>query len=557
MNDKQNPANSQIPSSPVNDSHQDIPPPPVPTSPPGISYNADIEAPVKEEQAHLNPASVSVPESISPLPVGSSNKTKLYGAIAAIILLVVAIPAGIFLIGRNQDVREKAAGGDPLHCGASDSTQRNQGLVVGNCTGWRETNNSCAADLENPYYYDSCTPATHPDGCARVSDTVQCMDETQKQEARNIGFNAVCYAGANPAESILISVNRCGAPYVPPTTTTHPDGCARPDDTVQCLSSNQQKEMRNRGFNAACYTTTGNPAESVKISENRCPLYKHLDGCAGYGDTVQCMDETQKQEARNIGFNAVCYTPENKPAESILVQNNRCGAPYNPPGTNIISVSNISPNPVVYGQPVKFKATFSGPQAAKVHVRIWPNDAAGVIAMDGGKITTSGQEISFNTGSFPAGTTTAKVRFQLQNSSNVDLIPNVAQDETLTVTGSGAGAGSNATLCSTIELIKANSIVFESSPGNNQPVINPGESFQVRVMCTLTDPADNFDKIQVKITTPSGASTQEKVASRFQERDRGASRAFFAIFDLTTGSSGNYNIKAWGHTPIKGWKGKE
>jgi len=463
MDDKKNSANSQIPGN-TPTSHDDIPPPPAqaPISP-GISYNADIETPAqtpsKEElrPETLEPTSVSTPASdayisapeSTSVPPTSSNRTKIYGIIAAVILLVVAIPAGIFLTSRNQDFREKAAGGDPLHCGASDSTQRNQGLIVGNCTGWRETNNSCAADLENPYYYDSCTPATHPDGCARVSDTVQCLDETQKQEARNIGKNAVCYAGANPAESILISVNRCGAPYVP-TTTTHPDGCARPDDTVQCLSSDQQKEMRNRGLNAACYTKTGNPAESVKISENRCPLYKHPDSCTGYGDTVQCLDETQKQEARNIGKNAVCYAGAN-PAESILISVNRCGAPYVPPTT----------------------------------------------------------------------------------------------------------AGANTTLCSTIELIKANSIVFESSPGNNQPVINTGENFQVRVMCTSTDPADNFDKIQVKITTPSGASTQEKAAVRFQERDRGASRAFFAIFDLTTSSSGNYNIKAWGHTPIKGWKGRE
>ena len=404
MDDKKNSANSQIPGN-TPTSHDDIPPPPAqaPISP-GISYNADIETPAqtpsKEElrPETLEPTSVSTPASdayisapeSTSVPPTSSNRTKIYGIIAAVILLVVAIPAGIFLTSRNQDFREKAAGGDPLHCGASDSTQRNQGLIVGNCTGWRETNNSCAADLENPYYYDSCTPATHP------------------------------------------------------------DGCARPDDTVQCLSSDQQKEMRNRGLNAACYTKTGNPAESVKISENRCPLYKHPDSCTGYGDTVQCLDETQKQEARNIGKNAVCYAGAN-PAESILISVNRCGAPYVPPTT----------------------------------------------------------------------------------------------------------AGANTTLCSTIELIKANSIVFESSPGNNQPVINTGENFQVRVMCTSTDPADNFDKIQVKITTPSGASTQEKAAVRFQERDRGASRAFFAIFDLTTSSSGNYNIKAWGHTPIKGWKGKE
>ena len=463
MDDKKNSANSQIPGN-TPTSHDDIPPPPAqaPISP-GISYNADIETPAqtpsKEElrPETLEPTSVSTPASdayisapeSTSVPPTSSNRTKIYGIIAAVILLVVAIPAGIFLTSRNQDFREKAAGGDPLHCGASDSTQRNQGLIVGNCTGWRETNNSCAADLENPYYYDSCTPATHPDGCARPDDTVQCLSSDQQKEMRNRGLNAACYTKTgNPAESVKISENRC-------PLYKHPDSCTGYGDTVQCLDETQKQEARNIGKNAVCYAGA-NPAESILISVNRCgapyvpTTTTHPDGCARVSDTVQCLDETQKQEARNIGKNAVCYAGAN-PAESILISVNRCGAPYVPPTT----------------------------------------------------------------------------------------------------------AGANTTLCSTIELIKANSIVFESSPGNNQPVINTGENFQVRVMCTSTDPADNFDKIQVKITTPSGASTQEKAAVRFQERDRGASRAFFAIFDLTTSSSGNYNIKAWGHTPIKGWKGKE
>lgn len=53
----------------------------------------------------------------------------------------------------------------------------------------------------------------------------------------------------------------------------HPDGCYRPTDTVQCLSQAQQQETRNLNFNAVCYTAQGNPAESILISQNRCPLY--------------------------------------------------------------------------------------------------------------------------------------------------------------------------------------------------------------------------------------------------------------------------------------------
>lgn len=406
---------------------------------------------------------------VPPAKSGGNSKFKVAGAIIGILLLVSSVVAGVTLVGKNQEVREKAAGGDPAHCGASDSTQRDQARIVGNCTGWRQANNSCAADQENPYYYDSCIATV-----------------------------------ASPSPSLSPS------PSASPVATTHPDGCPRLNDVVKCL------------------------------------------------------DETQKRETRNLNMNAVCYTTVSgveRPMESILVSNTRCGAPYSPAGSNMLSISSVTPNPVTYGQPVKFKATFSGPNAAKIHVRIWPNDAPGVTAMDGGKITASGQEITFDTSRFPIGTTTARVRFQLQNSSDADIKPDVAQDVTLTINtvagGSPPPAGANATLCTTIELIKNNSIVFESSPGNIAPIINQGESFQVRVMCTTTDSADNFDKIQVKITTPSGASTQEKAARRFQERDRGSSRAFFAIFDLTTTSAGNYNIKAWGHTPTKGWKGKE
>lgn len=132
-----NPTNSQIPgNSPIHDDpHQDIPPPPTPYPvTPEITHNADIEPGKVEPESAANPLLagqeakdethseqvsvstpvsdnyISSPESISPPPSPSSNKTKLIGTIAAVILLAVAIPAGIFLTGQSQETREKAAG---------------------------------------------------------------------------------------------------------------------------------------------------------------------------------------------------------------------------------------------------------------------------------------------------------------------------------------------------------------------------------------------------------------------------------------------------------------
>lgn len=183
MDDQTNPANPQIPgNTPVNDQHEDVPPPPVPAPPPGISYNADIASidkePPKTETQPANSLSTPVsdtyiptPESVSP-PPPAGNRTKFIGAIAAVILLVVAIPAGIFLTSRSQDVREKAAVGDSCSYG---ETCPGGGVQV--CQGVKQLNSNgdeyCSytgpcSGCENPAVCGNgaCEPGEGPDNCA-------------------------------------------------------------------------------------------------------------------------------------------------------------------------------------------------------------------------------------------------------------------------------------------------------------------------------------------------------------------------------------------------------
>lgn len=607
--------------------------PPVEESIPVSSPPTPISVPeviTSEQPININVPQTSEPEAQQQTPnpeqaaqsiIGDSEpkkkKGKLIAAIAGVVLLLVSIPLGIFLINQNQEIRNKAAGSDPNHCGNSEAKRAENGQTVGTCSGWQKDNKSCEGDAVNFYYYDSCAvtapqapTASHPDGCGRSDDTVQCLDDNQKKESRNVGFNAVCYTKAGaPAESIKVSDSRCGAVYTtPPTGGTHPDGCARVDDTVQCL------------------------------------------------------DDNQKKEERNIGKNAVCYTKDSKPAESILVQNNRCGAPYQPAGTNQLTNVSLNPTSVASGQSVTFTASFSGPTAAKVHVRIWPNDAPGVTAVDGGKITSSGGNVSYDTSKLPAGTKTARVRFQLQDASDKD-IGGIAQDlnltittpasslqvtsasvspnpaslgQTLTFTAALSAAGkihvriwpndapgvtaidggkltpvsggtpgqlnsitydtsklpANTTSakvrfqaqtlddkdvagvakdidvkfqtlvgdarCTQIELLRGNSIIFTSDTGNVAPEINVGDKLTFKVYCFTDDPNDSYDKIRYTLTTPSAAAeTKDLTATRIQSRDQGGKRFYTISVDYTVATTGAYNLKAWAHSATKdSWKGK-
>ena len=312
MNDKQNPANSQIPSSPVSDSHQDIPPPPVPAPPPGISYNADIEPsvdkePPKTESQPANSLSTPVsdtyiptPESVSPPsppPTSSGNRTKFIGAIAAVILLVIAIPAGIFLTSRSQDVREKAAVGDSCSYG---ETCPGGGVQV--CQGVKQLNSNgdehCSytgpcSGCENPAICGNgaCEPGEGPDNCADCQSTeTKCANGGQQYNPGDkrydcTGNKASCRGEAGE-----------GVPYV-----CNADGSWSVNGS-ECTNSCPVGDNSNCEYRETCTTSSGASGTKLcsgtKDSANVCKYNAAVSSCGDCETTpAQSCSSNKNYEA--------------------------------------------------------------------------------------------------------------------------------------------------------------------------------------------------------------------------------------------------------------------
>lgn len=114
--------------------------------------------------------------------------------------------------------------------------------------------------------------------------------------AGSVGQRRVC----GNTEYLCVDGNSSGfywsqlesVPASTPTTTTgtHPDGCSRVDDAVQCLDDSQKREQANAGFNAVCYTKEGKLDKKVLVSENRCGKVVS-GGTLGYSTTFRCNDQ--------------------------------------------------------------------------------------------------------------------------------------------------------------------------------------------------------------------------------------------------------------------------
>jgi hypothetical protein len=597
------PTNPVIPIISVEDEHTE---PTTPATEPVVtplSSEAQTQ-PSPEPEDNQSEQPTTSPSMFDTNDAPKKSKKKFYAAIAGVVLLLVSIPLAIFLVQQNQEIRNKAAGSDPLHCASSDGKRLGPNSVVeANCSGWDQSNNSCSSDSVNTYYFSSCAPtgaavASHPDGCARATDTVQCLDDTQKKEARNLGFNAVCYSNGNPAESIKVSENRCGA-VIP--TGKHPDGCTRLTDTVQCLDDTQKKEARNIGFNAVCYNGTA-PAESILVSEGRCGKANAAGGPASTATVtsadVQPRNVTKGQPltftaaSTGVGTIHVRIWPNDAPGVtavdggkipggngSISYDTNKLPAGTNTAkirfqaqdasgkdiegvakdiditvasGTSAIQVTNatVTPSSPTLGQTVTFGAQLTG-GTGMIHVRIWPNDAPGVTAVDGGKIGVGQTSVTYDTSKLPANTKTALVRFQAQDASGKD-IGGVAKD--ITVTFLQAVAGDSR--CTQIEMIKGGTIIYTSDAGNVAPQIKPGDQLTFKVYCFTADASDDYDYFRISVTKPDGTTlTQDPVAQRETKRDQGSNRFFSASYNLTADSTGAYTIKSWGHMKKAAWKG--
>ncbi len=81
---------------------------PVPSVPPTSEFSTSD---VPETSPTDQPTSMDMPPLVPPPP--PKSKTRLIAAIAAVILLAVAIPAGIFLVGQSQEIRKNAQEAGP------------------------------------------------------------------------------------------------------------------------------------------------------------------------------------------------------------------------------------------------------------------------------------------------------------------------------------------------------------------------------------------------------------------------------------------------------------
>lgn len=126
---------------------------------------------------------------------------------------------------------------------------------------------------------------------------------------------------------------------------------------------------------------------------------------------------------------------------------------------------------------------------------------------------------------------------------DIEIKITAAGDTTAPTTTSDSG-------CTSIELARGGSDI---NPGT----VRIGDSLSATIFCYTTDSSDDIDMIRYTLTTPTrSAVTQELTALREVSRDNGGKRFFIAKFNISADSSGNYNIKGWGHTPRNGWRGK-
>lgn len=479
---------------------EDTNPPPAPIP---ESFTTTVSEPTNSQPEATDQTRTPQDSIVPPSDEGAKKpKMKIAAAIVGIVLLVSSVVAGVVLVQKNQEVREKAAGSDAAHCANADGNRVEGGQTVGVCTGWQQSNNSCSGDSVNSYYFDSCVS---PLGCANPGAEVQCLDATQKLEERNRGKNGVCYVNGNPAESILVAESRCG--------TAGPAG-GTTGATTSCSTTVTPTQI-NKGQSVSVTLTTGRAPTNGE---------QHVINW-GTGDS-------EIVHSPNAG--ATTYTQTKT---------------YNTAGTYIITGSLDSPlTTPAYN-------TMCTGDLANRRKQLVVQDPAGA-PIPAPQACAGGVTACGNANYGQLGTCSGTWTYPANSNWNNWCQANAGEVKAYCYTCTPP-AGAEDVRCNLIELVNATGNVILQNEGGVAPAIKTGDPLKARVSCYTTDATDNFDKIKVTIASPAGSQTLEKVATRAQDRDRTNMHYFSAIFDLTLNTVGNYTVKAWGHTPKKAWKGKE
>lgn len=168
MGDNQNPNTPA--NKPLFITEEEATPPPLATQGIGGSVNqpAGIPADRPTEASNFRPTDFSASSlpPIMPAPPQKKGKGKLIAGIVAVLLIVVALPVGLILVGQSQEIRKQAAiseGGGGGSCGKDDivgTTTDSDG-----CTRNIHTREDCTRYEGGPYSCPSAntvTPAPQP-----------------------------------------------------------------------------------------------------------------------------------------------------------------------------------------------------------------------------------------------------------------------------------------------------------------------------------------------------------------------------------------------------------
>lgn len=274
------------------------PTPLIPTSPPPTPFtaaspppfSANTSRPVKPDAspAPVTPAaSGDAKTSLPPVfgtPPKKGGRGKLIAGIVAVMIVIIAIPVGLYLVGQNQELRKKAANHQFEAC--------NPGDYVRDCT------SGCTYDV-----WQCRTDGTGYDGQGQ---------ETNCQIAEQNGCQTTGGGGGN-------------APNCPSNQCYGDGQCidTGPYGTASGCPSGQERELtRERASNGYCVSpdreTRGcqNTAGTVSCDSNHCSAGGQCYVLETFGTTSNCPANQEREITRSRNNDGSCSENETRSCQS-------------------------------------------------------------------------------------------------------------------------------------------------------------------------------------------------------------------------------------------------
>lgn len=575
-NPNQNPLDPVVPTTPI----ADVPPAPespsseegsIPPIIPGPQQDVP-PPPVGEQTTDMPlPDNSGLPPVVSPPP--AKSKTKLFAAIAAVVLLLVSIPAGIVLVRQQQELRGRAS---VPTCECKD------GIWQGaDCT--TELGQACSA------IPPQCPDGEHWEGppttgsCVPNSTTPTCPSGEHWEGPPTTG---ACVPNAGGTT---------------PTTCTYGEACGN-GGTRSCTGTTQDGVCKFKSGidpNCSACTTCGDGICGGGEGQDNCPV-----DCKGGGGSQKIRSEDDGQggccdqgAAANSpkgcrttgGFNEVCDIANGSCQSGFSCRSlagcskdtdcgpgNKCVNSKCESGGGGSPAPSQAPTPTATPVTSTCNATLAGiPAAASENTDIATNitlnssNAPGQceyvsLYFDNQRIANlkavNGQCIggtysaTFSSGSVGNHT----VKFVVNDSQ---AYPNAPSRTPLTCATQALATTpreeTGQAYCTNLQVVRGGAPITDLSK------IQIGDHLNLQATCVTTSASLSFDKIRFRITAPSGAKPDQDqtatkdITARIQQVAE-QPNIYKATGILTIDRIGSYNIKVWGHTKEDNkWKGKQ